>query len=76
MLFRSDALIEDCRNADVVVARVAVLIRCAAPTVIDRIDLWREGAFALWLGQDEVRVRSVADTRGVRPWTPVRPLER
>lgn len=68
-----DALVEDCRTADVVVAQVAVLIRCAAPTVIDRIDLWRDGAAALWFDEGVVRVRTVADVRGVRPWTPIRP---
>lgn len=71
-----DALTEDCRTADVVVAQVAVLIRCAAPTVIDRIDLWRTGATALWFDDGAVRVRTVADVRGVRPWTPVRPTQR
>src|SRR3546814_5004911 len=40
----------------------------SAGTVIDRFDLWREGAHALWLRPEEVEVVSVGETRGDRPW--------
>ncbi|MSP89748.1 MAG: hypothetical protein EXQ92_13210 [Alphaproteobacteria bacterium] len=33
-----------------------------APVVIDRFDLWRQGADAIWLGS------SVRAARGERPW--------
>jgi competence protein ComEC len=43
---------------------------CASAThVIDRFDLWRDGAYALWLGDGPARVESVHDWRGDRPWT-------
>lgn len=70
-----EALVEDCRVADLVVAAVAVFVPCAA-RVIDRIDVWREGAVAVWLKEDGIRVRTVADTRGERPWVLPRPRER
>lgn len=65
-----DALAEDCRSADVVVAAVPVRprARCPARVVIDRFDLWRNGAHALWLAKDGVRVESVNGVRGDRPW--------
>lgn len=68
------ALEEDCDVAAVVVSSVPVRRhRCRAPTVvIDRFDLWRRGAHALWLDGDRVRVESVADVRGERPWSPRR----
>lgn len=67
------ALAEDCRIADVVVATVPVRRPCpSAAVVIDRFDLWREGAHALWLAEDGVRVESVNGVRGERPWV-VRP---
>jgi competence protein ComEC len=76
-LIRSpEALSEDCWSADVLVAPMFVRRRnCSEPTVlIDRAALIREGAHAVWLG-DKIRVRSVNETRGRRPWV-VRPPER
>lgn len=63
------ALEEDCGIADVIVSAVPVRAPCAAPVVVDRFDLWREGAHAVWLGADAVRVESVAGVQGRRPWT-------
>ena len=39
---------------------------------IDRFDLWRADAHALWLTRDSVRVESVGARRGQRLWTPGR----
>lgn len=70
------ALADDCRLADVVVASVPVRRPCPSATVvIDRFDLWREGAHALWLAADGVRVENVNGVRGDRPWV-VRPRSR
>ncbi len=70
------ALAEDCAAADVVVSLVPTRRRCRGPRlVIDRFDLWRRGAHAIWLdGDGAVRVESVAERRGQRPWSrpPVR----
>ena len=38
--------------------------------VIDRIDVWRRGAVALWLGETGITVESTNETRGDRPWVP------
>jgi competence protein ComEC len=56
---------------------VPVRGRCrSARVVIDRFDLWRAGAHALWLSDDAVTVESVRDYRGVRPWAPAPELRR
>ena len=50
---------------------------CASLPSIDRFTVWREGAQAVWLERRGVRIVSVQDTRGLRPWIPVpghRPL--
>jgi competence protein ComEC len=66
---RPEAIAEDCRLADVVVSTVPVRGRCpSASTVVDRFDLWRNGAHALWLRNGQVRVESVNGVRGNRPW--------
>ncbi len=65
------ALADDCRNADVVISAVPVRRPCpSARVVIDRADLRRDGAHALYLEADGARVESVAARRGDRPWAP------
>jgi len=59
---------EDCDWADLLIANAPVRVRpCRAGLVIDRFDVWRNGAYALWL--DGKRYQSVAGDRGERPWT-------
>jgi competence protein ComEC len=73
---RGEALADDCRQAHVVVSLVPVRGRCPSPaTVVDRFDLLRNGAHAIWLRPDGIRVASVNGLRGDRPWVlrPPRP---
>ena len=66
---RVDAMQDDCRLADVVVSLVPLRGACPRPVVVvDRFDLWREGAHALWLTGRAVRVETVNGLRGNRPW--------
>ncbi len=68
-----EALAEDCRRADAIVSVVPVRRHCPAPRiVIDRFDLWREGAHALWVRPEGMRSLSVNGARGDRPWVPRR----
>lgn len=61
---------EDCRIADLLVSQRPVRGRCPAPLlVVDRFDLWRHGAIAIWVGDDGIRIRTVADYQGKRPWS-------
>jgi competence protein ComEC len=67
----AQGLAAHCRGATIVISAVPTRGRCrGAPTVIDRFDLWRAGAHALWLHDNGVVVESVRDYRGVRPWAP------
>ncbi len=67
------ALVEDCWDVDVVISPLPVRGRrqgrCPAQVVVDRFDLWRNGAHAVWLNKDGVRVESVNEQRGWRRWT-------
>ncbi len=63
------ALREDCRLVDIVVSAAPVPWACpSAITVIDRFDLWRNGAHALWVTSGKPIVKSVNEERGDRPW--------
>lgn len=67
---RAGALLEDCALADALISLVPLRRRCPRPAVvIDRFDLWRNGAHALWLDHGGVRVESVAEAQGERPWS-------
>ncbi len=64
------ALAEDCRHVDILVSLIPVRGRCpAARILIDRFDLWRDGAHALYHRGGKWRVDSVGQRRGHRPWT-------
>lgn len=68
-VLRPDALAEDCARADIVVSAVPVRDGCVGPKlVIDRIDVARHGAYALWLGRT-MRIETAEEVRGRRPWS-------
>jgi competence protein ComEC len=65
------ALPLDCSRFDAIVAQVPAGFGCRGRLpVIDRIDVWRLGATALWLGPGDIRVESANALRGARPWVP------
>jgi competence protein ComEC len=68
---RPDGLAEDCRAALVLVSFEPVRRRCRGPRlVIDRFDLWRYGAHAVWVTPDGgLEMANVAESRGDRPWS-------
>jgi competence protein ComEC len=53
---RPDALREDCANADIVISSQPLRGLCHGPKLtIDKIDVTRNGAYAVWLGDRIVR---------------------
>ena len=63
------ALIEDCYTTSLIISTFPIRQDCAGPfRTIDRFDLWREGAHAIWLEKNNVRVETVNAWRGNRPW--------
>jgi competence protein ComEC len=68
--FAGDALPEDCAITDAIVSLEPVRGVCPKPKlVIDRFDLFDNGAYALWIAKDgSVTAMSVAQSLGDRPW--------
>ncbi|HSM94659.1 MAG TPA: ComEC/Rec2 family competence protein [Rhizomicrobium sp.] len=65
---RAMALQDDCRAADIVISAVPARGFCAGPQlVIDRFDVARNGAYAVWFAKP-MRVENVREVRGARPW--------
>jgi competence protein ComEC len=59
----------DCPRADVLIA--AFPLRGACRTIdlrIDRFDVWRNGAYALFIDAQGIRVETAREGRGQRPW--------
>jgi len=70
---REEALSEDYWSADVVVSLIAIRHPCPAPVVIDRFDLWRNGAHTIrFPATGPPEVETVARHRGNRPWVPLK----
>ncbi len=66
-------LAEDCARTDLVVAFFFADgkdWRACNAVLIDRGSVWRRGAHAAWLDEGAVDIRTVAEARGTRPWTP------
>lgn len=58
-----------CASARVVISAVPIRRPCKQPAVVvDRFDLWRRGAHALWLTPSGASWQSVAQWQGARPW--------
>jgi competence protein ComEC len=71
------ALDEDCFQTDIVISAVPTHYQCdKASLVIDRFDLWRAGAHAIWLEGDDITIKTVADQQGRRPWSKYPPKPR
>lgn len=68
LAFDPSALAEDCGEVDAIVSTVAAYDLCADGFIIDRINLARRGAHALWVSKDEITARSSADAMGTRVW--------
>jgi competence protein ComEC len=70
-IVKDEDLLEDaCGSADIIVSSVPLRGACrGARVIIDRFDLWRRGPHALWIRPDGVRVESVAEWQGDRPWS-------
>ncbi|NQU61931.1 MAG: ComEC/Rec2 family competence protein [Rhodospirillales bacterium] len=68
LAYGEGALAEDCWAADIVIATVPVRRNCPAATLVDRFDLWRHGAHAIWLDPSGIRIETVNGVRGDRPW--------
>ena len=67
-----EALPEDCRRADLVIGEEPIRGICGQGTrTIDRCDLWRYGAHAIWVERNgSFTIRTVNGERGNRPWVP------
>ena len=68
---RPAAFADDCRGASILVAPIASPKSCSAPkAVVDFFAARREGTHALYIEDDgRVRVETVAQARGRRPWS-------
>ncbi|MCW9045732.1 MAG: ComEC family competence protein [Alphaproteobacteria bacterium] len=65
------AALEDCHAVHVLISSEPIRQACKVPkVVIDRFDLWREGAHALWIeNENKIKVQTVAEHQGLRPWS-------
>ena len=63
------ALTEDCAVSDVIIAPLHFADDCRGSVVIDRGDLFRQGAHAIYLNDGRARIQTVEDVTGDRLWS-------
>lgn len=64
------AIFEDCRMADMVIADFPLPDDCRPPLgTIDRFDVWRSGPHAIRLKDGTAHIDTVAAHQGDRPWS-------
>jgi competence protein ComEC len=69
MALKPDSLDEDCSANQIVISAVPTGSRCQGPVlVVDRFDVARNGAYAIWL-QPGITVATAQQQRGARPWS-------
>ncbi len=69
--FRPTALTEDCETANIVISASPTRRLCTGPKlVIDRFDVARNGAYAIWFDGTTPQIETVREVRGARPWNP------
>ncbi len=63
------AVEEDCSRVDILIATVPVRVNCQKPrVVIDKFDLWRNGAYSIRFSKNAIVVNNAREQRGDRPW--------
>ncbi len=68
VVFHEAALREECERSNLVVSTIPVKADC--PTFfIDQQQVNKYGSHAIWLEKGQPRTKSVAQVRGIRPWT-------
>jgi competence protein ComEC len=73
---RDETGISQCLSADIVVAAFPLRGACRkAGLRVDRFDVWRQGAFAIYVGPQAISFVTARGEQGDRPWT-VRPQAR
>ena len=59
-------------SADLVLANVPAWKLCPGARIIDSIDVYRNGGYAVWLEPDSIRVENTRSDQGDRLWSPKR----
>jgi competence protein ComEC len=73
-VLRGPPAAEDC-DSDVLVSLEPIRLRCYEwMPWVDRFDVWRNGAHAIWLDPAGPRILSDREFRGSRPWVPPPPV--
>ncbi len=60
----------DCSGREIVIAAFPLRGRCSGAVVrIGRFDVWRNGAYALFISGNNIRIATARQRAGTRPWT-------
>lgn len=70
VLKREAEATKPCPEADILIAQYPLRKSCRGEmATIDRFDVWRSGAHALYLAEAQIRIETSKELQGNRPWT-------
>ena len=68
-LSRTEGQPPDCAGVDILITDFPLRGACSrVPLRIDRFDLWRSGAHAVWINAEGMTVRTARQEQGMRSW--------
>lgn len=71
-LLKGREMSKECDWADLLLSKEPVPYQCRSKPVIDRFDVLRNGAYAVFLKEREVFIENAQEKRGNRPWAKVK----
>ncbi len=66
---KSYAQSQECSWADIIISTSPMVYGCRASIVIDKFDTWKNGAYALWINENNIKIQNVAQSTSNRPWS-------
>ncbi len=60
---------QECSWADIIISIPPMRRNCKSSIVIDKFDTWKNGAHAVWINDNNIKIKNVAEITANRPWS-------
>ncbi len=60
---------QECSWANIIISIPPMRADCRSNIVIDKFDSWKNGAYSIWINDNDVTIKNVAQSTSNRPWS-------